>query len=90
MNKSIIEKVIIERNKSVDSAVMMEIQKIAVENGIETKFILNEKNILVALKKQIPERYELWNGQCCCPNCKKNVRSFSPIKLIKVLGHAVL
>lgn len=53
---SIIDKVIIERNKSVDSAVIMEIQKIAVEGGIETKFTLNERNILNALKKQIPQK----------------------------------
>lgn len=86
MNKSIIEKVIIERNKSVDSAVMMEIQKIAVENGIETKFILNEKNILVALKKQIPERYELWNGQCCCPNCKKMFGPSLQLNLLRYWG----
>ena len=49
--ENIIDRIIIERNKSVDSAVIMEIQKIASENGIETKFILNEKNIVNALKK---------------------------------------
>ena len=31
--ESIIDRIIIERNKSVDSAVIMEIQKIAIENG---------------------------------------------------------
>ena len=51
---SMLDKIIIERNKAVDSAVIMEIQKIAVENGIETKFVLNEKNIIDAIKKQIP------------------------------------
>lgn len=79
--ESIIDKIIIERNKSVDSAVMIEIKKIAVENGIETKFVLNEKNILSALEKQIPRKphfegdgyddsgnliYDTW----ICPNCE--------------------
>lgn len=33
-----------------------EIQQIAVENGIETKIVLNEKNVAEALKKQIPQK----------------------------------
>ena len=49
--ENIIDRIIIERNKLVDSAVIMEIQKIASENGIETKFILNERSIVNALKK---------------------------------------
>lgn len=69
---SIIDKVIIERNKSVDSAVIMEIQKIAVEGGIETKFTLNERNILNALKKQIPKKPIYWNNEMyICPNCHR-------------------
>ena len=72
------EKLIIERNKSVDSAVMVEIKKIAVEGGIETKFTLNERNILNALKKQIPQKPLLdtifpsgveWYR---CPSCRHN------------------
>jgi hypothetical protein len=67
---NITEKLIIERNKSVDSAVMVEIQKIAVEGGIETKFILNERNILNALKKQIPQKaYDVEYPWAICPNC---------------------
>lgn len=78
--ESMIEKIIIERNKAVDSAILGEIQKIAVENGIETKIVLNEKAVANALKKQIPQRpgfegdgyddsgnliYDTW----ICPNC---------------------
>ena len=59
LNFSLTEKLIIDRNKSVDSAVMVEIQKIAVEGGIETKFTLNERNILNALKKQIPQKVKI-------------------------------
>lgn len=53
---SIVEKIVVERNKKVDSAILGEIQQIAVENGIETKIILNEKNVADALKKQIPQK----------------------------------
>ena len=68
------EKLIIERNKSVDSAVIMEIQKIAVEGGIETKFILNERNILNALKNQIPQKaLEVEYPWAMCPNCSGSV-----------------
>lgn len=48
--ESVIEKITIERNKAVDSTILGEIQKIAVENAIETKIILNEKNIVDALR----------------------------------------
>ena len=78
--ESIIDRIIIERNKSVDSAVIMEIQKIAIENGFETKFILNEKNIINALKKQIPQKVNIslkgttdWNTKCYCPVCHKDL-----------------
>ena len=68
--ENIIEKIIIERNKSVDSAVIMEIQKIAIENGIGTKVILNEKNIIYALKKQVRQKPIFWNNELyICPNC---------------------
>ena len=77
---SIIEKIVVERNKKVDSAILGEIKQIAIENGIETKIILNEKNVADALKKQIPQCpdfegdgydddgniiYDTW----ICPNC---------------------
>jgi hypothetical protein len=69
---SLTEKLIIERNKSVDSAVIMEIQKIAIENGIETKFTLNERNILNALKNQIAKKPIYWNNETyICPNCHR-------------------
>lgn len=51
---SVIEKIIIERNEKVDNAILGEIQKIANEEGIETKIILNKNAIADALRKQIP------------------------------------
>lgn len=77
---SMIEKIIVERNKKVDDAILGEIRQIAIENGIETKIVLNEKNVLDALRKQIPQKpdyegdgyddsgnliYDTW----ICPNC---------------------
>lgn len=79
--QSITEKIIVERNKKTDSAILGEIKKIAVENGIETKIVLNEKAVADALRKQIPTKphyegdgydddgnliYDTW----ICPNCE--------------------
>lgn len=77
--ESIIDRIIIERNKSVDSAVIMEIQKIAIENRLETKFILNEKNIIDAFKKQIPQKPKGDYHSCPhyrCPNCNSSVKMY--------------
>jgi rubrerythrin len=77
---SMIEKIAIERVKAVDGMILGEIKQIAVENGIETKIVLNEKKIAEALQKQIPQKpnfegdgyddsgeliYDTW----ICPNC---------------------
>lgn len=67
---SMIEKITIERNKKVDSAILGESQKIATENGIETKIVLNEKKVADALRKQIPQKPIYWcNKLYICPNC---------------------
>ena len=68
--KKIVEKIIIERNKTVDSAILGEIQKIATENGIETKITLNEKAVAEALEKQIPKKPRVDdNDWLCCRSC---------------------
>ena len=72
--ENMIERIIIERNKHVDSAVIMEIQKIATENGIDTRFLLNEKKILEALTKQIPAKaLEVTYPWAICPSCGGSV-----------------
>ena len=69
---SVIEKIIIERNKTVENALFAEVRSIATENGIETKFILNEKNIINALKKQVRQKPIFWNNELyLCPNCHR-------------------
>ena len=35
-----------------------------------------------ALEKQIPKHYELWNGQCSCPNCNKLFGSYAQLKTL--------
>ena len=82
MYNKIIEEIIIERNKRIDKLIYGEIQKIATEYGIDTKIIINEKAIVSALEKQIPKRFELWNGQCSCPNCNKLFGSYSQLKTL--------
>ena len=77
---TVVEKIIIERNKTVDNAILGEIRKIAVENGIETKIILNEKAIVNAIQKQTPLKAKIslkgttdWNTRCRCPSCNKDL-----------------
>ena len=36
-----------------------------------------------ALEKQMPKKYEIWNGQCCCPNCNVMFGNYDDLKLLK-------
>ena len=54
-----VEKILIERNKKIDSLVLGEIIEIGKENGLEKHIVLNEKAIVSALKKQIPKKVEV-------------------------------
>ena len=77
-------------NEEVDNAVLGEIKEIAKENGLEREIILNEKNIVSALKKQIPKKateetinrgidisgeYDI-DFNLCCPACGGVVGTF--------------
>ena len=35
-----------------------------------------------ALEKQIPKKFEIWNGQCACPNCNKLFGSYAQLKTL--------
>ena len=66
---------------------MGEIQQIAIENGIETKILLNETMVANALRKQIPTKvtHEATLYKCCtCPNCKNVVDEFETLGENKV------
>lgn len=58
MNRNIIDRIVVERSKQLDSAIFGEIQQIAIENGIESRITMNETAIVDALKKQIPMKPE--------------------------------
>ncbi len=48
------------------------------ENLSEALFIMQK-----ALEKQIPKKYEVWNGQCSCPNCNVLFGNYDDFKLLK-------
>ena len=69
-----INEVCIKWRKDIDNAILGEIKRKAIEHGIKTEYILNEKAIISALKKQIPKKPYLLNYGGCevenwhCPN----------------------
>jgi hypothetical protein len=60
----IIERIMVERNKKVNSLVFGEITKIATENGLDTIISLNEEAIVLALQKQIPQKPLIKSSIC--------------------------
>ena len=36
----------------------------------------------IAIEKQMPKKFELWNGQCSCPNCNKLFGNYSQLKTL--------
>ena len=77
---SMIEKIRVERYEKLESAILGEIKQMATEEGIETKILLNKKNIIDALRRQIPQKVNIslkgttdWNTKCHCPACHKDL-----------------
>ena len=72
MLDEVVERIVIERNKKVDSLICGETQKIATEYGVTTRITLNEKAIVNALKKQIPRKVTPYCNSgiaVACPEC---------------------
>ena len=70
--QTIIEKIIIDRNKTVDNAILGEIQKIATDYGIDTHIVINEKAVVEALEKATPQKVRYSNSfpdSAECPRC---------------------
>lgn len=84
----IINKIAVERAKTIDNAIFGEIQEIAVENGIETKIVLNEKAVLNALEKQIPKKPEQTHqlNFFWCSECDRAIKKRIE-NSIKVISH---
>lgn len=72
--EKIIEKIIIERNKEVDSALLCTIRRIATENGFETRYILSENAVIKVFEKNNPKRaiHDEPNW-VICPSCGGSV-----------------
>lgn len=70
-----INKVLIKWQKDIDDAVLGEIKEKAVEHGISTEYLLNEKAIISALEKQIPKKLRVDDeGWLCCPKCDETFK----------------
>lgn len=66
----VVEKIVIERNKKVNGLIFGEIQKIAKENGIDTKIVINEKAVISALERRIPQKpVTPWDSLTKTPEC---------------------
>ena len=77
-----INEVCIKWRKDLDNAILGEIKQKAIEHGIKTEYILNEKAIIFALEKQIPKKpiihgyregREINTISFTCPNCNKHI-----------------
>lgn len=66
--------------KDLDNAILGEIKQKAIEHGIKTEYVLNEKAIINALEKQIPKKPIADNdGWLCCPNCHETFPMFDSL-----------
>lgn len=66
--------VFVKWQKDIDNAILGEIKEKAIENGIKTEYLLNEKAIINALEKQIPKKpIDGCYPWCICPACGGSV-----------------
>lgn len=78
-----INEVYIKWQKDLDNAVLGEIKQKAVEHGIKTEYLLNEKAIISALEKQIPKKpikierqpyfRKHYSKSFTCPKCNNSI-----------------
>lgn len=70
----------IKRNKETESAILGEIQSIAIENGVKDEIVLNEKAITRAIVKSVPQKVLCDRSSYpYCPQCKSSY-------LINIIG----
>ena len=67
---STIQKVAVQMQEKIDDAIVAEIIKTAIEQGITDLYILDKKNIMAALQKQIPMKVAYSDTYShTCPAC---------------------
>ncbi len=52
------------------------------EYGVNQSGYYEIGTAIKALEKQIPKKFEIWNGQCYCPNCNKLFGNYSQLKTL--------
>lgn len=68
-----ISEVCIKWQKDLDNAILGEIKRKAIEHGIKTEYLLNEKAIISALEKQIPKKPIITAFNVYCPQCNHDL-----------------
>ena len=70
----IVEKIVVQRAKAMDDAILGEINEIINENGHLTVVNLNEKAIVKVFEKQIPKKPVSYDKHYFkCPDCGKDL-----------------
>lgn len=80
MTVSATNQMIVQQVESIDDAICKQIHDMAVSNGIDDVFVLDKKQILSALEKQIPKKPKIYNNVYPkdlyeCPDCQCGLRS---------------
>lgn len=78
----ITQKIAVIMNDNLENAIVDKIIQEANQEGVTDLFLLNKQAIMEAIKKQIPRKFEVWNGSCCCPTCNKLFGSYTQLKTL--------
>ena len=82
MSVSAVHQIAVKQVESINDAICKEIRNMAVADGIDDVYVLDKKNILAALQKQIPKKpivhgfregREVNTISFTCPVCHKHI-----------------